>query len=521
MPQAPFVHLRLHTEFSLEDGTVRIDRLVERASALGMPAVAVTDWHNLFGLVKFYRAAERAGIKPIVGADLRVNDPSDPEHPGVITVLCRDNSGYLNLCKLLSKSFLEGRYRGYPRVEAQWLAQHAEGLILLAGWESDIGIALRNGHPGAAARHLEHWRRAFPERCYLALQRLGREDEQAMENGLLQLAIQSATPVVATNDVRFLEADDYLAHEARVCIHQGRRLDDKRRPRTFVDQQYLKSGEEMAEAFSDLPQALENAARIAERCNLTLELGHYVLPDFPVPEGETVAGFLKRKSREGLEERLARHGTASGKDETAYRERLEHELDVIEQMGYPGYFLIVADFIRWARNNGVPVGPGRGSGGGSTVAWALGITDPDPLRYDLLFERFLNPERVSMPDFDIDFCMENRDRVIDYVAETYGRDQVCQIITFGTMAARAVVRDCGRVLGYNYGFVDSIAKLIPMRPDMTLDELRIRVSDWIEDLTGRDLSLRRGPRAARCSARSASRRTTSRSRRSGSPRPGG
>ncbi len=466
----PFVHLRLHTEYSLEDGAVRIADLVRRTAEMQMPAVAVTDWHNLFGLVKFYRQAIAQGVKPIAGADLRISDPDHPEMHGVVTVLVQDNVGYLNLCRLLSRSFLEGRFRGQPRIHPAWLRGQTDGLIILLGRTSNVGQALSDGRRNLAHSHLNEWLKLFPERCYLALERTGREGEAALENGQLDLAIKTSTPVVACNDVRFLERGDFFAHEARVCIHQGRLLDDKRRSRDYVDQQYLKSSAEMAEAFSDLPVALENTWHLAQRCNLELTLGKYALPAFPVPDGDSEDSYLRRQSVQGLERRLNRHGLADEVKRQDYGERLERELGVITSMGFAGYFLIVADFIAWARNNGVPVGPGRGSGAGSVVGWTLGITDVDPMRYELLFERFLNPERVSMPDFDIDFCVEGRDRVIDYVAQRYGRDRVSQIITYGTMAAKAVVRDCGRVLGYNYGFVDSIAKLIPNRLEMTLEK---------------------------------------------------
>jgi DNA polymerase III subunit alpha len=466
----PFVHLRLHTEYSLEDGMVRIGALVARAAEVGMPAVAVTDWHNLFGLVKFYRAAMARGIKPIAGADIRVQDPDQADQSCVITLLIQDRTGYLNLCRILSRSFLEGRFRGQPRVHPAWLKGQTDGLIMLAGRASNIGQALSNGRRNLARSHLNEWLRLFPDRSYLTLERLGRNGEAVLESGLIDLAIQTDTPVIASNDVRFLTRDEFFAHEARVCIHDSRLLDDKRRTREYIDQQYLKSGAEMAEAFADLPVALENTWHLAQRCNLEMTLGEYALPAFPVPDGQTEDDYLRAKAAEGLNARLQRHGLAPDSEREEYDQRLERELKVITSMGFSGYFLIVADFIAWARNNGVPVGPGRGSGAGSVVGWTLGITDLDPIRYELLFERFLNPERVSMPDFDIDFCVEGRDRVIDYVAERYGRDQVSQIITYGTMAAKAVVRDCGRVLGYNYGLVDSIAKLIPNKLEMTLDK---------------------------------------------------
>ncbi|MBY6205700.1 DNA polymerase III subunit alpha [Halomonas denitrificans] len=465
---ATFVHLRVHSQYSLEDGLSKPAELVRRARELGMPAIAITDWHNLFGLVKFYREAHKAGIKPLVGADVRIASSSRPE-PHVATLLVADRTGYLNLCRLISKSFVEGRHEGQPRVHEDWLTPEAcEGLIALTGWAGDVGQALSAGHPNEAHRRLDAWTRRFPDRVYIELTRTGRAGEREVEGGLLAAAIEADVPVVATNDVRFAQPDEYLAHEARVCIHQSRLLDDKHRPRDYVEAQCLKSPEAMAEVFADLPVALENSVELARRLNLELTLGEYALPAFPLPDGDTADDYLRRKSFEGLERRLATHGIAPGYEEQDYRDRVERELAVIIKMGFSGYFLIVADFIAWARNNDVPVGPGRGSGAGSLVAWCIGITDPDPLRYDLLFERFLNPERVSMPDFDIDFCVAGRDRVIDYVADHYGRDRVSQIITYGTLAAKAAVRDCGRVLGYNYGFVDSIAKLIPPDLNMTL-----------------------------------------------------
>jgi len=469
-PSRPFVHLRVHSQYSLEDGLATPAALAEQARAAGMPALAITDWHNLFGLVKFINAAHANGIKPLVGCDVRMANPANEQEFSSATLLVQNRAGYLNLCRLISKSFIDGRVQGQPRLWLDWLHGSSEGLVVLLSWSSDIGQALIGGHYEEARRRLVAWQREFPDRVYLELQRTGRGGEQRAEKGLLALAGELQLPVVATNDVRFPSADQFLAHEARVCIHQGRLLDDKHRPHEFVDQQYLKSPAEMEALFHDLPVALDNTVELARRLNLDLELGNYALPEFPLPEAETADNFLRRKTREGLAERLGRYGYAPGFTEQDYRQRVDRELDVIVSMGFSGYFLIVADFIAWARNNDVPVGPGRGSGAGSLVAWCIGITDPDPLRYDLLFERFLNPERVSMPDFDIDFCVVGRDRVIDYVADTYGRDRVSQIITYGTLAAKAAVRDCGRVLGYNYGFVDSIAKLIPMELNITLEK---------------------------------------------------
>ena len=467
---APFVHLHLHTEYSLVDGTVRIKQLVEKARLNGMPAVAITDQQNLFGMVKFYRAAERAGIKPIVGADVLLNSPDEPDLVSRLVLLCQDRSGYLNLCQLLTRGYQEGQHQGLPRVRREWVRQHAPGLIALsAGAKGDIGQAILNNHPNRARELTDGWMRDFPDRFYMEIQRTGRENDDRIEELALDLAARSGCPIVASNDVRFLEREDYRAHEARVCIHEGRLLSDKRRQSRYSEEQYFKTPAEMGELFSDLPEALENAVHIAQRCNLEMEFDRYHLPAFPTPDGMDVEAFLRKVSEQGLRDRLKKRPAAEPHTREDYSARLDLELDVINRMGFPGYFLIVADFIRWARNNDIPVGPGRGSGAGSLVAYALMITDLDPLEHDLLFERFLNPERISMPDFDVDFCMEKRDLVIDYVAQTYGRDQVAQIITYGSMAAKAVVRDCGRVLGQGYGFVDSIAKLIPLSLGMTLE----------------------------------------------------
>jgi len=469
----PFVHLRVHTEYSLADSVIRIAGLVDRVAELGMPAVAVTDQVNLFAMVKFYRGALKRGLKPLVGADIWIDEPGDPRHPSRLSLLCRNDAGYRNLCRLLTRAFLEGRRLGQVLLQREWLEPAAcEGLIALsAAREGDIGRALLSGRRDTAAECLEFWRQRFPDSFYLELQRTGREGDEFQVAEAVALASATGTPVVASNDVRFLHASDFDAHEARVCIHQGHTLSDPRRPRDYSEEQYLKSAEEMQALFADLPEALENSVEIARRCSLELELGRTFLPDFPVPEGETADSHLRAEASAALAARLpALLPDTPGWAAEDYQARLARELDVICNMGFPGYFLIVADFIRWARENGIPVGPGRGSGAGSLVAFVLGITDLNPIRYDLLFERFLNPERVSMPDFDIDFCINGRDRVIDYVAERYGRNSVAQIITYGSMAAKAVVRDVGRVLGHPYGFTDRIAKLIPFEVGMTLDK---------------------------------------------------
>ncbi|MEO5572982.1 MAG: DNA polymerase III subunit alpha [Gammaproteobacteria bacterium] len=482
----PFVHLHLHTEYSLVDGIVRIKPLVQAAVDAGMPALAVTDQCNLFAMVKFYRAAIEKGIKPIIGVDLRVqssvitngkgraaahdNNPTSSR----LILLCQNDAGYRNLTRLVSRSYLEGQQRGAPCVHKSWLSGECEGLIALSGGHSgDIGQALLAGNRELAERLLEEWKILFPDSFYFQLQRTGRATEEDYLHAAVDLALSSATPVVATNDVRFLKQENFEAHEARVCIHEGRTLADTRRPHDYSEQQYLRSPAEMAELFSDIPEALENTLQIARRCNLELHLGQNYLPAFPMLDDISAEDYCRTQARIGLEKQLAilfPDLVLRAAQQESYEQRLTTELDVVTGMGFAGYFLIVADFVKWAKDNGIPVGPGRGSGAGSLVAYAMGITGVDPLHYGLLFERFLNPERVSLPDFDIDFCMEGRDRVIDYVADLYGRDHVSQIITYGTMAAKAVVRDVGRVLGQPYGFVDAIAKLIPFDLGITLDE---------------------------------------------------
>ncbi len=479
MTSPTFVHLHLHTEYSLVDSTVRIPALMKRCAAMGMPAVALTDQNNLFGLVKFYRKAIAAGIKPVIGLDLRIMNEEEANRPYTLLLLCQNNAGYRNLSQIVTRSYLEGQVRGLPMARREWLdPQSCEGLIALSGGlQGDIGHALHGGHDKKARRLLEGWQATFPDRFYIELIRTGRAGEEDCVRSSVALASETHVPVVASNDVRFISQDDFNAHEARVCIHDGRGLADADRPRLYSESQYLRSPAEMAELFADVPAALENTVEIARRCNLDLKLGSSVLPAFPVPGGGDEGDFLEAEARRGLEAALATKFELEGVPEkqrgplnAPYYERLDSELSVIQSMGFPGYFLIVADFIRWARENNVPVGPGRGSGAGSLVAWVLGITALDPLEHVLLFERFLNPERVSMPDFDIDFCMEGRDAVIDYVAERYGRERVSQIITFGTMAAKAVIRDTGRVLGQPYGFVDRIAKQVPFEIGITLEK---------------------------------------------------
>lgn len=471
MAEPRFIHLRVHSDYSMIDGLAKVGPLVKKVAALGMPAFAITDHTNMCGLVKFYGSAHGAGIKPIIGADVFVKSELLGDELSHLTILAANNTGYQNLTLLISHAYQRGYGADGPVIDRDWLVEYREGLILLSGGrQGDVGKMLLRGNQQLAHECVDFYQQHFADSYYLELIRTGRPDEESYLHFAVALAEERELPVVATNDVRFLEPGDFDAHEIRVAIHDGFTLDDPKRPKNYSAQQYMRSEEEMCELFADIPEALENSVEIAKRCNVTIRLGEYFLPQFPTGEMST-EDFLVAKSKEGLEERLEflfPDPEVRAKRRPEYDERLDVELKVINQMGFPGYFLIVMEFIQWSKDNGVPVGPGRGSGAGSLVAYALKITDLDPLEFDLLFERFLNPERVSMPDFDVDFCMEKRDRVIDHVAEMYGRDAVSQIITFGTMAAKAVIRDVGRVLGHPYGFVDRISKLVPPEPGMTL-----------------------------------------------------
>ena len=481
MASPRFVHLRIHSEFSITDGVVRIDDAVAAAQKDEMGALALTDLSNLFGLVRFYTAARSGGIKPIAGADVWISNPQDPDQPYRLLLLVQNHSGYLNLCQLLSRASLDNQSRGRAEIDPQWFSEPAakaedkaakktlsNGLIALsAGRWGDVGVALLAGQEEQAKQAAKRWGALFPNAFYIEVQRGGHpQDEQHLQLAC-HLASDLDLPVVATHPVQFMQKSDFTAHEARVCIAEGELLGNPRRQKKFNEEQYFLSQAEMERRFADLPIALANSVEIAKRCNLSLTLGQPRLPDFPTPPGITLDEYLLAQSEIGLKRHMERNfpdAEVRAKEEARYHERLVFEVKTISQMGFPGYFLIVADFINWAKNNGVPVGPGRGSGAGSLVAYSLGITDLDPLRYNLLFERFLNPERVSMPDFDIDFCQHGRDRVIQYVKDKYGKDAVSQIATFGTMAARAAIRDVGRVLEQGYNFVDGIAKLIPNKP---------------------------------------------------------
>lgn len=466
MTAATFVHLHMHSEYSLVDGLVRIDECIDSVAAQQGSAIAITDQCNLFAMVKFYKAAESAGIKPIIGTDIWLMNEADPTQPFRLILLCQNMLGYRNLTEIVSRSYTEGQFSDKPQIKKAWLSEKNTGLIAIASArESDIAKALLSSDAVIAEKLLEDWLAIFNDRFYLEITRTNRSGEETYNQAAVILAEKTGCPLVATNDVRFIARTDFEAHEARVCIHEGTTLSDPKRSKNYSEEQYLKSPIEMQTLFSDLPEALENSVEIAKRCNFELKLGKIYLPNYPVPTDTTIQQYFIKLTQEGLQQKFFNRAIPD-----LYQDRLNTELTVLNNMGYAGYFLIVADFIQWARDNKIPVGPGRGSGAGSLVAFSLGITGLDPLQYDLLFERFLNPERVSMPDFDIDFCMEGRDRVIDYVANTYGRESVSQIITYGTMAAKAVIRDVGRALGHPYGFVDKIAKLIPLELGITLEK---------------------------------------------------
>ncbi len=472
MSSTQFVHLRLHSEFSVVDGIVRIDDAIAKAAADGQGALALTDSANLFGAVRFYAAARKRGIKPILGCDLWITNDHDRDNPGRMAVLVQDRSGYLNLCELITRAYLENPHRNRAEVRIEWFEEdqgrRARGLIALSGARHGaVGACLLAGKAETATMAAQRLAAAFCERFYLELQRTGDARDAAQTRAALSLATRLKLPVVATHPIQFLERGDFRAHEARVCIAEGYTLNDTRRPKRYTPEQYFKSRAEMAELFADVPVALANSMQIAKRCNLTLELGTARLPKFPTPDGVTLDDHCHALASHGLEQRLTKlyaDERVRNERRPEYAVRLDLELSTIAKMGYSGYFLIVADFINWAKSNGIPVGPGRGSGAGSLVAYSLRITDLDPLQYGLLFERFLNPERVSMPDFDIDFCQDNRDRVIDYVKRKYGHDAVSQIATFGTLGAKAVVRDAGRVLDLPYTKCDQLSKLIPHNP---------------------------------------------------------
>jgi DNA polymerase-3 subunit alpha len=481
-----FVHLRMHSEYSIKDGLIRLDVVVKNAAGekkhmcppikrsreFSMPALGITDSHNLFGLIKFYKAARDAGIKPILGSDVRILR-SDNETPFRVAILCQNTAGYRNLNMLLTHSFRANPDPSSACVHWDFLEKHSEGLIVLSGFmDGDVGQAIRAGDRDGAIRLAESWQDLLGDRYYMEIQRFGHPQEKSILDGSVAIADTLNIPLVATHPIEFLDKEEFDVHEARVAIADKLQLNDPTRARRFTTEQYFRSPSDMVDIFSDLPDAIENSFMIAQRCNLEIDLGKPRLPFFPIPSGMTMEEFLISEAKAGLEKRLISifpDPAVRAQKEQVYWDRLDFEIKTIVNMGFPGYFLIVADFIRWSKEHDVPVGPGRGSGAGSIVAYSLGITDIDPLPYDLLFERFLNPDRVSMPDFDVDFCQEGRDRVIQYVKNKYGHDSVSQIATFGVMAARSVIRDAGRALGLTYGKVDDVAKMIPEGPEVTLD----------------------------------------------------
>ncbi len=478
--QAQFIHLNVHSEFSIVDSTIRIPKMVDALVENNVPAVAVTDFNNMYATIKFFKSATAVGIKPIMGADVQVLDENN--NPYSLILLCMNRQGYLNLSEIISLAHQKGYHKGKPMVCESWLEQYHEGLIAISSnMRGDIGHLILEKKMEAAADKIEKWKQVFGNRFYLSIARINQKNEKWHNDATIYFAAHQNVPLVASNEPRFMTSDDFNAHEARVCINQGMVVADPRRAKTYTREQYFATPDEMLQKFSDYPTALQNTVEIAKRCNFSFEFGEYFLPDFPVPEGETIDQFFRRITKERLATYLAKHGTFEDYSEEDYYDRLKFEVDIILQMGFPGYFLIVADFINWSKKNKIPVGPGRGSGAGSLVAFVLKITDLDPLQYELLFERFLNPERISMPDFDVDFCMDRRDEVIEYVAKTYGKNQVSQIITYGTLSAKAVVRDVGRVLGFPYPVVDGIAKLIP-------NDLGINLTDALKEST--ELSLK-------------------------------
>jgi DNA polymerase-3 subunit alpha len=477
--ESKFIHLRCHSEYSITDGIVRLGDYVSLAKELELESLAISDLSNIFAAVKFFKLATSNGIKPIIGADVYIENEDNRDQPSRLLLICQNKQGYLNLSKLLSKAYTENQYRDRPEIKFEWLCSDLNhGLICLSGFNfGAIGQNLLSQKKEKSVSLARQLKEAFDDRFYLEVQRYEvakkAEEQENLVLSTAQLAYELDIPLVATQPIQFIKKEDFQAHEAKTCIADGYVLGDQRRPKNFTAEQYFKTPDEMVTLFEDIPSAISNTLEIAKRCNFEFELGNVFLPDFPIPEGLTINEYLEKTAISGLEKKLKTlypEVENFQTQEKKYLERLHFEINVINQMGYAGYFLIVADFINWAKENNVPVGPGRGSGAGSVVAFALGITDLDPLSYNLLFERFLNPERVSMPDFDIDFCQEGRDRVIEYVKERYGYDAVSQIVTFGTMAARAVIRDVGRVLDLPFPFVDSIAKLIPMELGITLKD---------------------------------------------------
>ena len=477
MQHANFVHLHVHTQYSLLDGAIRVGDLVERAKEYRMPAMAITDHGNMFGALEFYTKAHAAGVKPIIGCEVYVAPDSRHDKSGAsssgdasghLVLLCKNRTGYRNLCRLVSTAYQDGFYYR-PRIDWDLLNDNNEGLIALtACLGGEVPSLICRGRMDHARKRAEEMSRVFDNnRLYLELQENYLPEQEVANKGLIEIGKDLGLPLVATNDCHYLTRDDAFAHEVLLCIQTGKTMDDPNRMRFANEEFYVKTPDEMGELFKALPEAVSNSVEIAERCNLELDVSgkNYHFPSVALGEAQTPSQALELQSHEGLEQRIIEirkiRPDFSAEDHAAYKARLEQELKIINQMGFPDYFLIVADFINWAKNHGIPVGPGRGSAAGSLVAYALRITDIDPKPYHLLFERFLNPERISMPDIDVDFCINGREEVINYVRDKYGKDNVAQIITFGSMLARAVIRDVGRGMGMPYGEVDMIAKLIP------------------------------------------------------------
>lgn len=489
-----FIHLRMHSEYSVTDSTVRLDSAIKKVKEQGVGALGLTDLNNIFGGLIFYTHARKAGVKAIMGCDLIIENESDREKPYRMAVLCQNHDGYKNLCEIQTHAWLKNQYMGRGETKLQWLFDHNEGLIILSGGpEGEIAQLCLAGKKAEALALAKKMKAAFGDRFYLELQRAGRASDEAVVRYHLSIAAECDIPVVATHPIQFLEPEDFDAHDIRVCIARGEVLADKGRAKLYSREQYFKSPEEMISLFADVPSAIANTVEIAKRCNLEGVLSKPQLPLFPTPDGMSLDDYIDQLSHEGLEQRLEflyPDKAQRDKERPRYEERLQFELGIIKKMGFPGYFLIVQDFINWSKQNGVAVGPGRGSGAGSLVAYSLRITDMDPLRYDLLFERFLNPERVSMPDFDVDFCQYNRQRTINYVKSRYGEDAVSQIATFGTMGAKGVVRDVGRVLGISYSLCDKVSRLIPAQPgkNVTLAEAINTVPD-LKELIEKDESV--------------------------------
>lgn len=494
MTQPQFVHLRMHSEYSVTDSTVRLDSAIKKVKEQGVGALGLTDLNNIFGGLIFYTHARKAGVKALMGCDLVIQNEADRDKPFRMAVFCQNHEGYKNLCEILTHAWLKNQYMGRGETKLEWLFKHHEGLIFLSGGpEGQIAQLCLSGKKAEAIALAKKMKSLWGDRFFLELQRAGRPSDEAVVRYHLSIADECDIPVVATHPIQFLEPEDFDAHDIRVCIARGDVLADKSRPKLYSKEQYLKTPEEMISLFADVPSAIANTVEIAKRCNLEGVLSKPQLPLFPTPDGMSLDDYIDQLSHEGLEQRLEflyPDKEKREKERPRYEERLQFELGIIKKMGFPGYFLIVQDFINWSKQNGVAVGPGRGSGAGSLVAYSLRITDMDPLRYDLLFERFLNPERVSMPDFDVDFCQYNRQRTINYVKSRYGEDAVSQIATFGTMGAKGVIRDVGRVLGISYSLCDKVSRLIPAQPgkNVTLAEAIKMVPD-LKDLIEKDESV--------------------------------